>query len=463
MTAQAPSPLAGNQHQVKSWQLEGPANQYAAEPSTVDPFLASAVSGALVVSAEFFQTYASNIRNAMAVNGFMLGFEPELQDEFWDDSKYMNRYYRPYKVSDGVLRIPVKGSLLNNFSFALGSWATGYTYIRKAVERGMNDPMVSAIAFDISSPGGQADGMPELSSAITRFRGEKPMRAFANGNALSGAYWIASAADDIAVSPSGRTGSVGVITVHGSIARALDMGGVDVTIIQAGKYKAEGSELRQLSDEAKNNIQRDIDKTYGRFTEAVSANRGMDEKEVRDTEARVFDSEDSIDVGFADEVAEYESGFAEFTAEHGVKSMPQANANRRSEANEPNSEISQAALDSARVEAAAEARTSERKRFADVQAHDEYKGREALASKLLSDSDMTSEQIIGVLAAAERKVDEPKAQEGEANAFEAAMNKSGKPDVKAEEDDPEGNAFDTDAVFACLGQPTLKEFQGGVH
>ena len=461
MTAQAPNPLAGNQQPARSWQIGTPDN--AVDISIVDPFLESVVSGPLVVATDFFQSYVSNIRNAMSVSGFMQGFEPETRDGFWDDSRYMTRYYRPYDVSDGVLRIPVRGSLMNDLTYSLGNWATGHVYLRKAVERGMNDPMVTAIAFDINSPGGEAAGMPELSSFIASARGEKPMRSFVNGNALSGAYWFASATDGISVTPSGHTGSVGVINVHGSIARALDKDGIDVTIIQAGKHKAEGSSLRQLSGEARNNIQRGVDKIYEHFAGAVSANRGMDEKEVRDTEARVFDSEDSIDVGFADEVAEYESGFAEFTAEHGVKSMPQANANRRSEANEPNSEISQAALDSARVEAAAEARTSERKRFADVQAHDEYKGREALASKLLSDSDMTSEQIIGVLAAAERKVDEPKAQEGEANAFEAAMNKSGKPDVKAEEDDPEGNAFDTDAVFACLGQPTLKEFQGGVH
>ena len=461
MTEQAPNPLIGNQETAKSWQVGAPDS--VADSSITDPFLASAISGGLAVSADFLHGYISNLRNAMGVNGFLLGFEPEAQDSFWDSSRYMNRYYRPYEVSDGVLRVPVRGSLLNDFTYSIGNWATGYTYVRKAVERGMNDPMVSAIAFDVNSPGGQADGMPELSNFITSARGEKPMRAFANGNALSAAYWIASAADDIAVSPSGRTGSVGVITVHGSVARALDMGGVDVTIIQAGKYKAERSPLKALSNEARNNIQRDIDKTYGRFTAAVSTNRDMDEKAVRDTEARVFDSEDSISVGFADEVAEYESGFAEFTAEHGVKSMPQANANRRAETDEPNSGISQAALDSARVEAAAEARASERKRFADVQAHEEYKGREALASKLLSDSDMTSEQIIGVLTAAERKVDAPEAKEGDDNAFKAAMDNSGKPDVTAEEDDPEGKAFTTDSVFACFGQPSLKEFQGGVH
>jgi hypothetical protein len=47
------------------------------------------------------------------------------------------RAYRPYVVRDGVLRIPVKGVLLHDFPFAFGSWATGYTYIARALDRGL--------------------------------------------------------------------------------------------------------------------------------------------------------------------------------------------------------------------------------------------------------------------------------------------------------------------------------------
>ena len=50
-------------------------------------------------------------------------------DDFWFSSDDYRSQYRPYKVQDGILTIPVKGLLLNNFSIIYGSYATGYDYI----------------------------------------------------------------------------------------------------------------------------------------------------------------------------------------------------------------------------------------------------------------------------------------------------------------------------------------------
>ena len=71
------------------------------------------------------------------------------QDDFWPEPGDWKASYRPYNVDNGVLKIPVMGVLLNRFGFTLGRYATGYTYIQKALERGLSDPAVKGIAYII--------------------------------------------------------------------------------------------------------------------------------------------------------------------------------------------------------------------------------------------------------------------------------------------------------------------------
>ncbi|RWO06276.1 MAG: hypothetical protein EOS07_21795 [Mesorhizobium sp.] len=65
-------------------------------------------------------------------------------DGFWfSDDDYRSRY-RPYVVKNGILHVPVKGVLLNDFPFTVGGYATGYEYIWQAIKRGLDDSMVAS-------------------------------------------------------------------------------------------------------------------------------------------------------------------------------------------------------------------------------------------------------------------------------------------------------------------------------
>lgn len=55
-------------------------------------------------------------------------------------------------------------------------------------------------------------GASELSDLLFEARGQKPIKAFVEGLAQSGAYWLASAADEIVTVDTGLLGSIGVIT-----------------------------------------------------------------------------------------------------------------------------------------------------------------------------------------------------------------------------------------------------------
>jgi hypothetical protein len=71
--------------------------------------------------------------------------------------------------------------------------------------------------------------------------------AIANHTAASAAYWIASQADEVVVTPSGQVGSIGVVGPTRTSARPRPSSGIKTTLISAGKYKTEGNALRALS------------------------------------------------------------------------------------------------------------------------------------------------------------------------------------------------------------------------
>ena len=91
-----------------------------------------------------------------------------------------------------------------------------------------------AIVIDVDSPGGSVSGIPEAASRIKALRGIKPIVAVSNYLNASAAYWLTAQADEVVASPSSMTGSIGVFSIHESIARSLDAEGIDVTLIKAG-------------------------------------------------------------------------------------------------------------------------------------------------------------------------------------------------------------------------------------
>lgn len=168
-----------------------------------------------------------------------------------------------------------------------------------------DNPEVKAIVLNIDSPGGSVFGVQELANQIYKARENKHIVAVANSLCASAAYWVAAQCDHIVVTPGGQIGSIGVFTVHEDWSKAYADAGVNPTIIEAGKYKTEGTYLRPLSEEALAAIQSDVDHYYDQFTAAVARGRGVDKKAVRGGygQGRVLNSKQALAENVADEIA----------------------------------------------------------------------------------------------------------------------------------------------------------------
>lgn len=210
-----------------------------------------------------------------------------------------------YAVSSSVAVIPVSGTIIPRGTFLdESSGVTSVSSIRQAFRTAMADTTVGSIVLDVDSPGGVVDGVPELAAEIRKARGAKPIVAHANGLAASAAYWIASAADELVVTPSGEVGSVGVFVVHWDESERLENEGTRPTLISAGRYKAEGNPFEPLSDEARNHIQGIVDEIYEGFVADVARGRGVGAREVKANygEGRTVLAQAALRAGMVDRI-----------------------------------------------------------------------------------------------------------------------------------------------------------------
>jgi signal peptide peptidase SppA len=194
------------------------------------------------------------------------------------------------------------------------------TDFRLAFSQVANDATLSAIVIEIDSPGGRVDLVPETAAMIRAARNSsRPIVAVANTIALSAAYWIASAADEIVVSPSGAVGSIGVYTVHEDVSAALEADGVNVTLISAGPRKVEGNPFQPLDDAGRAALLGNVNTFYGMFAGDVSKGRGVPVSVVKadpETQPKNFGggravlAQEAVKLGMADRVATLEDTIA---------------------------------------------------------------------------------------------------------------------------------------------------------
>ena len=240
---------------------------------------------------------------------------------------------RPRATTPGTIAvIPITGVIshrLNMIQQISGGGGTSIEQLTAKFRAALDDPNVKAIIFDVDSPGGSVDGVPELASEIFKARGQKKTVAVANTMAASAAYWLASAADELVVTPSGSVGSIGVYAAHEDVSKAMDMQGVSMTLISYGKYKTEGNPFSPLSDDAKAEMQAKVNAFGEMFVKAVAQNRNTDPQSVRSGygQGRLVLASDAVKQNMADRVGTLDEVLAKYgVAVRGSQSSSRASS-----------------------------------------------------------------------------------------------------------------------------------------
>jgi signal peptide peptidase SppA len=319
-------------------------------------------------------------------------------------------------AQDGVGIVTIAGSLVNRGAWiGANSGLVSYEGIAAQLRDAASDPDVHSILLDIDSPGGEATGMWSVARLVRELSAQKRVVAFVNDVAASAAYGIASAADEIVVSPTSVVGSIGVVLTHFDRSAEMDRKGIRPTLIYAGAHKVDGHPYGPLSDTVRADLQAEVEQFYDQFVALVAAGRGarLTEEAARATQARTFIGQDAIDRGLADRMASLDEIIAALSAQpaRGASSQQKGRvmSNTQTEATPQavNADISVEAHAEAVTAARADGAVAERARIAAILRSDAAAGREAQALAFALDTDISAEDAVKVLSVAPKATAAP--------------------------------------------------------
>ncbi len=310
------------------------------------------------------------------------------------------------RATNGVAIVPVLDTLVNR-----GAWLdsrsglTSYEGIGAQIRDAAADPEVHAILLDISSPGGEAAGMSGVADLIWTIRQTKPVLAFVNDMAASAAYGIASAADEIVVSPTSILGSIGVVMIHADRSGELAAQGIKPTLIFAGNHKVDGNPFEPLSDAVRADLQARVDAHYDQFVGLVTAGRGdrLTVDAARATEARTFIGAEAVAHGLADRIATFDEVLAGLSRRRPAGAANPTGRTRMSTSENASTADGIGISVADRDAAATAARTEERARIRAIVTSDAAGGRMAQALVLATETGLTVAEAEKLLAASPKE------------------------------------------------------------
>jgi signal peptide peptidase SppA len=226
-------------------------------------------------------------------------------------------------LANSIAVIPIIGTLIRRKSM-MDAWSglTSYSDIAGAMQCALDDARVKAILLQLDTMGGEATGCFELCDQLYKARGQKPMWAVADVDALSAGYAILSQAERVFVAPSGSAGSIGAVAVHCERSQMNESMGITYTVIRAGLRKAELNSYEPLTRAAAEKVQESLDKVRTKFiSTVVRARKGLTAKAVGATEAQWYDADDALKLKLVDGISTFDDVFAELASTVVVSSI----------------------------------------------------------------------------------------------------------------------------------------------
>jgi len=147
----------------------------------------------------------------------------------------------------------------------------------KSLKKAFEAKSAKAVVLNVNSPGGspvQSDDIWQEIQYLKKQNPEKKVYAVIGDMGASGAYYIASAADEIWVNPSSLVGSIGVIMPNYGVNGLAQKLGVEDRTMTSGSNKDILSMTKPINPEQRAHIQALLDNVHDHFIDAVKKGRG---------------------------------------------------------------------------------------------------------------------------------------------------------------------------------------------
>ncbi len=179
-----------------------------------------------------------------------------------------------------------------------------------------NDNSIKAVTIIMDSPGGEVSKIEEIYLEVLKLKARKTVVVSVDGDALSGGYYIASAANFIYVKPSSSVGNIGVISTLPEPWKP------DSEQITSGPYKVSGKDRK--------NYVAEVESIKHGFIMAVISQRG--DKLTVDAErlsrAEIFLGIEGVNYGLADAIGTGSDAVQKAASLAGIANYGTFNINR---------------------------------------------------------------------------------------------------------------------------------------
>jgi protease-4 len=175
-----------------------------------------------------------------------------------------------------------------------------------ALRAAFDDTKTKGVILRINSPGGSPVQSGYIYDEIKRLRAEKPdikVYAVISDLGASGAYYIASAADQIYADKASLVGSIGVTAATFGFVGTMEKLGVDRRVYTSGEHKAFLDPFQPPKPDETQFWQGVLDTTHKQFIASVKAGRGDRLKDKEHPElfsGLVWTGEQAVALGLVD-------------------------------------------------------------------------------------------------------------------------------------------------------------------
>jgi protease-4 len=179
--------------------------------------------------------------------------------------------------------------------------------IKEELQKAEKDEYVKGIVVKINSPGGTVTATDTIYHELMEFKRRTGTRIVAcvTGLAVSGGYYVASAADEIIAHPTSVTGNIGVIALKFNVDQLLSKVGIQEETVKSADKKDIWSPFRPSTPEEKEIIQTVIDTFHDRFVGVVHDGRKalLSKEEVDElADGRIFTAEQALAAKLVDKI-----------------------------------------------------------------------------------------------------------------------------------------------------------------
>ncbi|APU01159.1 peptidase S49 [Aeromonas phage 32] len=210
------------------------------------------------------------------------------------------------EMRDGIAIIPVSG-VISRYAgmFEAICGGTSTQTLAKSIQAALDDTSCRGILLAVDTPGGEANGIHELSEMIYAARGKKPIKAYVSGTGASAGYWIAAAADEVIMDATAMVGSIGTVQSF----RFRKEKDESIETLELVSSQSPDKRLDPRTDAGKAKYQASLDQLSDVFIDCVAKYRGVKRAKVLSDfgQGWCLIGADAVKAGMADKLGSYES------------------------------------------------------------------------------------------------------------------------------------------------------------